>query len=73
MIEALPNRLLTQEEVDQLRESDRFKDIYIRGYEIGPVPGEVEELVVTLADGTEKEIGYFYETGWKELEPIDPD
>jgi len=72
MIEGLPERRLTEEEVDQLRQSEQFKDIFIRGRFIGPTPGVAEELVITLPDGTEKEIGYFFDTGWRELEEIDP-
>jgi hypothetical protein len=73
MIEGLPDRRLTEKEVDQLRESDQFKDIFIRGRFIGPTVGVAEELVITLTDGTEKEIGYFLDTGWRELEEIDPE
>jgi len=73
MIEALPDRRLTEKEVNQLRESDRFNDIHIRGRLLGVAPGEIEELVITLADGTEKEIGYFHDTGWRVLEDIDPE
>ena len=73
MIKGLPDRRLTENEVDQLRESDQFDSIFIRGRTFSPEPGEVEELVLTLSDGTEKEIGYFYDTGWKELEPINPE
>jgi hypothetical protein len=73
MIEGLPDRRLTENEVDQLRESGRFDTIYIRGRTFSPEPGIVEELVITLADGTKKEISYFRETGWEELEPINPD
>jgi hypothetical protein len=72
MIETLPDRRLTEKEVDQLRESDRFEDIYIRGRFFGPMPGEAEELVITLSGGTKKEIGYFHDTGWQELEEINP-
>lgn len=73
MIEALPDRPLTESEVDQLRESNQFNNIYIRGYTLGPRPGEIEELVITLADGTEKEIFYFRDTGWRELEEVNPE
>jgi hypothetical protein len=73
MIEGLPDRRLTEEEVDQLRQSEQFNDIFIRGRFIGPTLGVAEELVITLADGTEKEIGYFLDTGWRELEEIDPE
>ena len=67
MIEGLPNRKLTEKEVDQLSESDHFENIYIRGYALTPQYGEVDKLVITLADGTEKEIGYFIDDGWQEL------
>ena len=70
MIESLPDRHLTEKEVDSLRESDQFKDIYIRGRGIGPHPGTVEELVVTLSNGSEKEISYVRGSGWEVLEPI---
>ena len=72
MIESLPDRHLTEKEVDKLRESDQFKEIHIRGRSLGPHPGTVEELVITLSDGSHKEIGYFWSSGsWEVLEPID--
>jgi len=70
MIEALPDRHLTEKEVDKLRESDQFKDIYIRGRAVGPHPGTVEEIVITLSDGSEKEISYVWGSGWEVLKPI---
>jgi len=74
MIESLPDRHLTEKEVDKLRESEQFKEIYIRGRSLGPHPGTVEELVITFSDGSEKEIGYFWSSGcWEVLEPTNPD
>jgi len=70
MIDALPDRRLSEAEVDKLRESDRFDDIYIRGRALNMGPGAVEEIVITLSDGSEKEISYFHDTGWEVLEPI---
>jgi len=70
MINALPDRRLRESEVDKLRESDRFDDIYIRGRALNIGPGVVEEIVITLPDGSEKEISYFHDTGWEVLEPI---
>ena len=70
MIDALPDRRLTEAEVDKLRESDRFDEIYIRGRALNMGPGVVEEMVITLSDGSEKAISYFHDTGWEVLEPI---
>ena len=70
MIDALPDRRLSEAEVDKLRESERFDDIYIRGRALNIGPGVVEEMVITLSDGSEKTISYFHDTGWEVLEPI---
>jgi len=70
MIDALPDRRLSEAEVDKLRESERFDDIYIRGRALNIGPGVVEEMVITLSDGSEKTISYFHDTGWEVLEPL---
>ena len=65
----LPDRRLTEKEADQIKNCQQFKTVYVRGTFINAGQPLIEELVVTLRDGTNRELVWFTD-GW-EVDPYE--